>query len=244
MGIQKREGTGGKAVFIKINAKEGAFQQGSKENKVTLEPMTQVVGTLIGFKIDEGTTLDNVKKEELRLILADPTPGEPNMHVSVGLTTAEDANTMGLKILGLLNAADVTKPIAIMPWKIKEGEKLGDDIAKKDLTGVTIYQDGKKLVTDFGDGVTALPKLQPVMNGGKPLIVKGKEVLDKGPWNAMIDPLLDKLHARLHPDASEAENEDEVDAAQAAALAEAKQQQGTAAPAAEAANRSSTRQRA
>ena len=247
MGLKKSEGGGKGAVFFHINAKEGCFQQGSGANKVKFDQFTDLEGTLIGFKIDEDE-YEGVKREQVRLILRDTEPGSPNQHVTFPLTSAGNASMFGLKLLGTLNALDVTKPVTIRPWFMAAGTKMGSgEASQKDMTGVTVYQGGAKVAdvnlgTDArGAVITKLPDLPRIKVGAK-------EVADKSPWNAMIDPLLDSLNAKLQPHPGEGQPAEESvdidDAADAAAMA---QQQGGAqqqAAGGQAANRSTMRQRA
>jgi hypothetical protein len=214
MGLQKRESTGGKAEFFKINIKEGCFQQGSGEHKVKFAPGdADLSGTVIGFVVDPNE-YEGKKSEELRLILKDPEAGKPNMHVSVLINNdSTGVGSFGLRVLASLNAADITKPVTLFPWAIKKGEKLGDGVADNDMTGCTFYQGGEKIVPDFGDGVTKLPELPKVSVGAK-------QVIDKTAWEQMLDKLLDRLASRLTPAPAEGSRPD-VDVDEAAGAAEA-----------------------
>jgi hypothetical protein len=248
MGLKKSEGGGKGAVFFHINAKEGCFQQGSGANKVKFDQFTDLEGTLIAFKVDEDE-YEGVKREQVRLILRDTEPGAPNQHVSFSLTNGGDASMFGLKLLGTLNAADVTKPLTIRPWFMGAGTKMGNgEVSQKDMTGVTVYQNGAKVthvnygVDAAGNVITKLPDLPKVKVGGK-------ELADKTPWNDMIDPILDSLNGKLQPAPGEGQPADEsvdIDEAAEAAAAAAQQpaQQAAAPVGGPAANRSTVRQRA
>lgn len=214
MGIRTNEGSGKPPVFFGINAKEGCFQQGSGANKKVYPQMTDLEGTVVAFKIEE-SEYEGVKREELRLLMNDIEPGEPRQYVSFTITTGGEAGSFALKLLAKLNAVDLTKPITLRPWKMAAGEKMADGSnASKDLTGVVVYQDGKKVTEDFGDGVTKLPDLPKVKVGAK-------EVVDKSPWTPILDGLLNSLHGKLNPADGEAHAQDEVDVNDAAGAAEA-----------------------
>ncbi len=225
MAIQKREG-GGKAEFYKINAKEGCFQQGSGANKVKFDAgNADLTGTIIGMKVEENE-YEGQKSEELRIILRDPTPGLPNMHVSFGIATAAHGSSgFALKLLAKLNAIDINQPVTLCPWFAAAGTKMGNFVNDKDMAGVTVHQGGEKVKEDYGDGIAKLPDLPTVKVGSK-------DVTDKTQWDGLLDGLLEKLQIRLTPAHSDGHAAGEADSGVDPAEAAAAAQQASDAPAA------------
>jgi hypothetical protein len=238
MGIKVTNGGPGRQ-FFKINAKEGCFQTGSGADKQKFEPgRAAIIGLLIGFAI-KPETYETQHSEVVQLLMKDP-EGGPNMQVDFTVATGGDgsdvqgdATSFGLRLLGKLNAADLSKPIEIKPWFVKQGETIGDTKYENDTASCSVKQDGQSLRCDFGNGVIELPTLPKIKVGNK-------DVADKSPWNALLDATLDSLHTKLpkptngHAQAAGAADE-QVDLADAAAAA-------SAAPAA--ANREGMRSRA
>lgn len=231
MALEQRENNGGgKAEFYRINGKEGCFTTQKKgEQKVKYTPgEVDLTGTLIGFKVDPGTDPQGKAKEEVRLIFRDPIPGNPNMHVSLTIDSEVNGPAgFALKALAKLNSADLTKPLVIRPWFMPAGTVLkgqggaADTKTDKDAAGVAIYQDGKQLREDYGNGVTQLPQLPSQTFGGK-------TIYDKAPWSPILDGLLDSLAARLTPAPAADDHVDTDAAADAADAAAAQQAQATA----------------
>lgn len=211
MGIQRNEGSGNGAVFLRINAKEGCIQHAQKgpdgksvkgedgKNIVIKEPaMTQIVGTLVGMSFEEDE-YQGAKTYQVRLALQDPEPGQPKMFVDFPFgSEANGAGFFGLALMGKLNAADLTKPIALMPWHMAEGSKIGDGAPlAKAMTGVTLYQGGQKIKEDFGGGADRLPTRPKVMVGSK-------EVTDNSAWDALAQQMFAGLKSKVTPGAGEA----------------------------------------
>lgn len=208
MGIKVSEG-GGKAEFYKINAKEGCFQQ--RVNGVThhFEPgRTTLEGTLIGVKFDEDE-FEGVKNESVRLVFRDTEPGQPNMHVSFTVASAGAPSKFGLRLLSKINASAPGEVLSLNPFLIKKGEKLGTTVFDADFAGVSVSQNGQKIVEDFGTPDNKLPEPEKVMVNGKPFMQNGREVTDKSVWVPILDAQLEKLFGRFAP----AEGQGQADAA-------------------------------
>jgi hypothetical protein len=225
MALQQRDNNGGKgAVFYRINGKEGCFMEGSGEQKKKYGAgEVDLTGTLLGFKIDPGTDPQGKKKEEIRLIFADPQGGQ-NMHVSMTIDSEVNGPAgFALKVLAKLNAADLTKPIVLRPWFMPAGTKLKGEGGKeeataKDSVGVAVYQDGKQVREDFGNGVTKLPECPSQ-------VFAGKTLYDKSVWTPVLDSLLESLHGKTSPTPAADDHVDADGAAEAAEAAAAQQSQ-------------------
>lgn len=246
MGLKQSSGGNGRT-FYKINAKDGCLQTGSGLQKVKYEPgRAAIEGYLVSFSV-KPEQYQGEHSQVLQLRLRDQDPGQPDMQVDVGIfhggdggDNLGDASGFALRMLGKLNAADLSKPIEIRPWAAKAGDKIGDIIYDKDTAAVAVKQEGKSLRCDFGNGITDLPELPKVKVGSK-------EVLDKSSWNELMITTLDALGNKLNPE-GEAQGEagvGEIDPGEALeAAAAAEKEAGTAAPAAPAANRAVIRNRA
>lgn len=242
MGIKVSEGGAG-AVFFKINAKEGCLVEGSGATKRKFEPgRAAIEGLLIGMsakhEVYEGDHSDVVK-----LVLADPEPGKPNMHVSFTIATGGDAEVegdasgFGLRLLARLNAVDVTQPIEIRPWHVDAGGKIGETVFESAYAGCSVKQGGQSVTEDYGNGITALPALPKHKVGNK-------EIADKTPWNDLLASVLQQVAAKLPQRNQQHEAAGgEIDVAEAAAAAAAAEAAG-ATPAAAAPARESYRARA
>lgn len=239
MGIQRNEnGGGGKgALFLSINAKMGCIQHNQlgpdgkpvkgpdgKNIKIQEPPTTQIVGTVVGFEfIDD--EYQGEKNYKVRMAMNDVEPGQPKMFVDFPFgTEANGAGFFGLALMGKLNAADLTKPIAIMPWMIPAGSEYNGQKSVTDRTGVTIYQNGQKLKEDFGGGQDRLPERKKVKVGTK-------EVTDNSEWDVIAQALLQGLVAKVTPGAGETSAPVEEEGVDANEVAAATQAASAAAPA-------------
>jgi hypothetical protein len=249
MAIIKHDGGGRKdAIFLQIDGKQGRF----KGPDGALDANTAVEGLLHSFSVQqnlnkEKTTVNDV----LRLRIVDPTdPKAQTVYVNINLTTArpvladgkereaDDLDTpvkMTMKVLGKLNAADLSQPISIKPWLMEAGDSAGDFTAESNMTGVKISQkDGagnwEGLKEDYGNGVTELPKPPFVMNGTKKIMVDGFPLTDKTVWAPLMEDLLDSVAEKTGQKQQEGQtagNDDGVDMGEASAAAErAQRQQG------------------
>lgn len=203
MAIKQTSGAGN-GVFYNINAKEGCFQTGSGETKRQYEPgSAEIDGIVIAMSVKENA-YEGKMKEELRLTVKDTVPGQPLQYISFGITgpgsetEAGDATALGLRIMGKLLAADLSKPVAFKPWFAAKGTKLGNSLAESDLVGVKMSQNGQSLKEDFGNGLSDLPKIQVQLNSsGKPIMSNGQPVYDKGPWTELMDEVLVSLEEKI-----------------------------------------------
>lgn len=240
MGIQRNDSGAKGALFLQINAKFGCVQHNKlgadgkpekgtdgKNIKIQEPATTQIVGTVVGMEFIEDE-YQGEKNYKVRLAMQDVEPGQPKMFVDFPFGSEKNgAGFFGLALMGKLNAADLTKPVGIMPWLIPAGSEFNGVKSQTDRTGVTVYQGGQKLKEDFGGGAERLPERKKV-------VVRGKETVDPTDtsWDDIAQSLLQGLTAKVTPGAGEsaAPVEDEgLDAGEVAAATQAAQQ---AAPAA------------
>jgi hypothetical protein len=240
MGIQRNEngGTGKGALFLAINAKLGCIQhnklgadgkpmkgEDGKNIKIQEPATTQIVGTVVGLEFVDDQ-YQGEKNYKVRLAMHDIEPGQPKMFVDFPFgSEANGAGFFGLSLMAKLNAADLTKPISIMPWMIPAGSEFNGVKSTTDRTGVTVYQNGQKLKEDFGGGMARLPERQKVKVGTK-------EVTDNTEWDNIAQALLQGLVHKVTPGAGEAAASVDEDGVDASEVAAATQVAAAAAPAA------------
>ncbi len=244
MGIQTSEAKGS-ALFLKINAKEGAIQytktdengkpvkdEGGKNVQEFAPPASRIVGAVVGVKLVEDE-YNGEKNFKVRVSMADPVPGQPRMVVDFPFgSEAKGASFFGLQLMGKLNNCDLAKPVALMPWKLAAGTPgLDGQPLASDRTGVTVYQDDKKITENFGTAESPEDRLPE----RRKTVIRGKEQVDPTDtsWDAKAEEVFQSLVSKLQPAPHEVERgaaaEDEIDVGEAAAAAEAA---GGAAPAA------------
>lgn len=245
MGIQRNENGGGKgAIFLSINAKLGCIQHnkigadgkaekdGEGKNIKVYEPATtQIVGTVVGAEFIEDQ-FNGEKNYKVRLAMQDIEPGQPKMFVDFGFgNEANGASYFGLSMLAKLNAADLSKPIGVMPWMIPAGSEFNGVKSQTDRTGVTVYQGGQKLKEDFGGGAQRLPERKKIEVRG----VTKTDPQDTS-WDEIAQELLKTVVNKVTPGAGETASpvDESVDAGEVAA-AVSQQSAAPAAPAAAAA---------
>lgn len=199
MGIQRSSGGNG-AVFFRINAKEGCLQHNQVghdgkpvkvdgKNVVIKEPaMTRLEGTVVGISVEKDE-FEGAVSYRVRLAMLDTEPGAPKIFVEFPFgSEASGASFFGMALMGKLNAADLTKPVTLMPWIIEAGNEYNGQVSQSAKTGVTVYQGGQKLAEDFGGGATRLPERKKV-------VVRGKETVD--PTDTSWDEIAQKLFEGL-----------------------------------------------
>lgn len=256
MGIKQSDNSGRGLQFVNIDNKNGVLVQHG-----TALPGASVIGILTKFMIRPEKFEHNgqtIYKDVLALRMTDTEAGQPDISLNVtiasggnGADLPGDASYGALRMLAKLNAADLSQPIEVKPWSVQKGQRFGDGVADKDMTGIAVKQNGASLKDDYGNGVTQLPELQVVMANGRAVMVQGRELKDKAPWNAMLDSLLEQLAAKLpamqQAQGNAPEGNDDIDADAAAAAAEAaaaQQRQPEPTTTGTSANRAGFRQRA
>ena len=242
MGIQRSGGSGKGAVFYRINAKEGCIQHtqlgedgkpvkgADNKNVIVKEPPgTQIIGSVVGISIEQDE-YQGEKNYRVRLAMQDPEPGQPKMFVDFPFgSEANGASFFGMAIMGKLNAADLTKPVSLMPWLIPAGSEFNGVKSTTDRTGVTVYQNGQKLKEDFGGGADRLPER-------KKILVRGVEKVDPADtsWDEIAQSLFASLKSKVVPGEGETStpvDDEHVDVGEVAgAVQQANQAQPAARP--------------
>jgi hypothetical protein len=218
MGIQRSSGGNG-AVFFRINAKEGCLQHNQLDehgksakgpdgkNIVIKEPpMTRLEGTVVGISVEKDEYQGEVNYR-VRVGMLDTEPGAPKIFVDFPFgSEANGASFFGMALMGKLNAADLTKPVTLMPWIIEAGNEYNGQVSQSAKTGVTVYQGGQKLVEDFGGGAQRLPER-------KKTVIRGKEQVDPADtsWDEIAQKLFESLKGKVTAGAGEKASEGEAD---------------------------------
>lgn len=210
MGIQQNN-TGPGFDFLTINSKTGNFQSGSKAkgDQQVYEPgRVTVTGTIV--KIDcQNDEYEGQESMKARVFLKDDS-GQKGVAVTFTIfTEANEASAFGLNLLGKLAAVPEGQSIGIMPWHMEKGTKMGDSVVENEggLSGSSVYEAKFNPQTkqydinrqhsfkpefpvtgDFAGG-SLLPSLEKVKVGAK-------EVINKEPWNNLLEQLLETLTTR------------------------------------------------
>ncbi|MDL5034292.1 hypothetical protein QRD43_20490 [Pelomonas sp. APW6] len=203
MALAKRSNNGGNNIFVDIKGNTGEIVRKLEGGGV--ETYDSLDGTVTGVDV-RSNTYKGEEIHSLRMKIEDGS--DTKIFASVGL-----GSFFAGKIVGLLNAADLSKPITLNVGQMKAGETVGDRVVEKDTTWVTAWQDGKRLTPDFGNGATELPKANKV-------VVSGKEMNDMTPVNEKVAELIGGLIDKLHPEAGPSDDHEQVDVDAAAGAAQ------------------------
>lgn len=197
MALKKYEKTGGSNVFADISGKNGCIVVRGQDGAPN-EEFEQVDGVVTNLDIKTHTMPDQNVITNLRIKLEDGN-GPPTI-ASVALGSFFSA-----KIVGLLNAADLTKPIALRVGMTKMGDKIGDRTAEKDSVWVTVRQDGNRLTPVYSEGKDKLPDAPKVSVGG------GKTVTNMEFVDAEVATVVKGLFAKMDAihDAAKVKGDDE-----------------------------------
>lgn len=231
----KQGSSGGKGkTFLRIDGRDGIFVESVKNDatgkwdSVPAAPSSVLTGSLIKLATRDDVNKDGKAIVKLVMEFADPDPHGKNMVVEAALwrqSAKSDNPEVGttsrfaLGILAGLNAADLTKPIDLMPWAMKAGDEMPDGTPRtSDGAGVSFRQGGVKLKPAFVEKGQVVERLAPLPSQ----VFNGETFYDKSGWNDVASDTFKAVLEKLHP--SEAENmadhdEDAIDPSQAAMAA-------------------------
>lgn len=202
MGIVRNKGTGQGVTFVDVKGRpqdytdaEGKTKHGSlvvshRDGTREVLPSNSAIRGYV-TSVDVKTTVNTKDQSEinnLQIRFEDENHEEPPVVMSVAL-----GSYFAAKIVGLLNAADLSKPMAFAANSIRAGEKIGDNTAESDNVFPTMRQgaDNARLVPTWATGAT-LPDAPTVT-------ISGKKMKDMTPVNdvvaATIKGIYDKLDA-------------------------------------------------
>ena len=212
MGLQKSSGNGN-LTFVNLSGKRGAFEIKGKNDKgetIVKESYDRLEGNVTKIEIAPSNLPEQENTFELK-VRTDDGSGAP-VQFSMTLGTFLSA-----KMAGLLNAADVSKPMTFMVGRVEKGQKLGDTVADKEFPWVAIRQDGEKLSPVYLNGATELPAPKEVKLNGK--VHKDMSEIDAITAEVLagVKARVEALHAPSEQDA--AGDEGGIDPAEAARAA-------------------------
>jgi hypothetical protein len=222
MGIQKSTGGRSKVIFADIKGKAQDYEENgvTKHGSIVLthpDKTKEILpngSAITGFVTDidvsshvyQGDTIDTLK-----IRIEDESGEAPTVLANVTL-----GSYFAAKITGLLNAADLSKPITLAAGFVKEGDKMGDKVADKDFAWATVRQgaDRTKLEPVWADGRKDLPEAPMVK-------VSGKSMKNMEPVNEVVVATIKELYGKLEQQVEQdkAPGDDGVDLAEVSAAA-------------------------
>jgi len=201
MAIKRNQG-GGRVIFVDLKGKpinctspedagkHGALvvSNGKDQPKDVLPSNSAISGFITELDVHTGQH-EGEEIHSLRVRLEDETNQEPPVVLSFSL-----GSFFGAKIVGLLNAADLTKPVVIAANTVRAGEKLGNGTADKDHVFPTLRQDNQRLAPTWvgvdGKATAELPAPKEVK-------INGKVVKDLEEVNNVVGETIKALYAKL-----------------------------------------------
>jgi hypothetical protein len=213
MALGNHKGT--PSTWLELNAKTGELTAWDKEARKEVG-YDYVAGMVTGIDVSSKTWPDGTTSWQVNTRMKDPETGDKYV-VQMGATSR-----MALRLLGQLNNADLSRPIYIAPYQLKEGEQLNNgETAKMDstLTSVKyvngVAADGR---LELSDGIKpsygpqhgdTMPKSEPVMHNGKQVIQNGRPLYDNGWRDQFGADLVAAVSARIHGAPAQGQGEDE-----------------------------------
>lgn len=198
MAIVKQSGSGRGMVFVDIkgkpqgykdadgNDKHGSMVVSNKDKtKEVLPSNTAITGRVTDLDVRtneyQGDTIHTLQ------VRIEDGPTEPPVQLSVTL-----GSFFAAKIVGLLNAADLSKPISFAVNTVREGDKMGDGVAERDNAFPTIRAgaDNARLVPVYAGGADKLPEAPEVK-------MNGKTMKNMDPVNDVVRATIADLYAKL-----------------------------------------------
>jgi hypothetical protein len=171
---------GGETTFANFNAKTGLFQIGNKANRQTFDALTDVY--LRRIVIKENPNFDDKTKMDKQIGLSFRNAAGENALVTFSLTQ------FAVKALGLVNAADLTKPMSLAGGAFPKGSEnknleTGEiTIREEDQPFLVGYQGDTKLKAKFSDDPEfKIPKVEviEVKNGRGEVINKVRDTTNR-----------------------------------------------------------------
>lgn len=199
--------SGTPSIWLQLNGKTGEMTrwvrpQGDQPGHE--EVVRYVTGTVTGVGVKEKTWPNGDTSYALHVRMKDDDTDERYV-VEMGATSR-----VATRLVGQLNNADLSQPIYLRPYMIKEGDKLNNgEVATMDSVLFSVKSvvgvDGDKVT--LGDNIRpyygeqygdAVPKAAPV-NGanGKQLVQNGRPVWDNSEREALTASLIAQLQDKI-----------------------------------------------
>lgn len=132
MGFGNFSGGGKRTTVITLDGKSGKMTHWVKDPTNLAGGAREEVGTVFGRVAAIETVERQGKDSPLHFIHVTFDDG----HELVKVEMSRYAN-MTMEFLARLNNTDITKPIALSPWLMKTGTRIGDFVVKKDMLKMT-----------------------------------------------------------------------------------------------------------
>lgn len=201
--------TGPKAIYLQVSAKHGEMTRWLSEEKRE-EKVDYVTGQVTSLEVREHKWQDESISYDLYVGLKDPSSGE-RYYLQMGVESR-----MASRLVGQLNAMDLSKEHYFRPYLIKEGDKIGEQVATMTSALFSVKPiisgDGEKL--NLGEGVkpfygeqygSELPKAEPVVNPKTQtqIVQNGKPLFDSTERKNLTATLIGEIQAKLKGDAQQ-----------------------------------------
>lgn len=202
MAIIRNSGAGKGVTFIDVKGKpqigkdaEGKDFHGSmvvshqdkatnEKTKEVLPSNTAITGLVTSLNVKnsiyQGKTINS-----LVIRLEDGVEAPAQLNVALG-------SFFSAKVVGMLNGADLSKPIKFAVNTVKEGDKMGDGVAARDNAFPTIRDEATndRAVAIYAGGVTELPEAADV-------VVNGTTYKDMANVNVLVAATIQELYEKL-----------------------------------------------
>lgn len=201
MAIVKQNGTGRGLIFIDAKGKPQIYEKtnedGTKKKehgalvishpnktKEVLPSNTSISGVVTMVDVRQ-SEYDGETINSLQVRIEDS--GEPPIQLSVAL-----GSFFAAKIVGLLNAADLSRPISFALNTVLKGDKFGEGVSERDNVFPTMRAgpNNDRLVPVWANGATTLPEAPEVK-------FNGKMMRNMDPVNELVGETLNSIYASL-----------------------------------------------
>lgn len=198
----KRNSGGGKVIFVDLKGKVQDFiddqgkqrhgalviSHGKDQPKEVLPSNSAVSGFVTDIDVHTGS-YEGEEINSLRVRIEDENHEEPPVVLSFAL-----GSFFGAKLVGLLNAADLSKPLVIAANTVKAGEKIGDKVSEKDNVFPTMRQSDVRLVASWVNADGQVLKELPKPNE---ITVNKKVIKDMEEINGIVGTTIQALYAKV-----------------------------------------------
>lgn len=197
MAIVKQTKSGRGVIFIDVKGKPQGYQEDGVEKhgalvvshkdktKEVLPSNTAITGLVTDVDVRNSDYQgDTIHTLQVRI---EDGPNEPPVQLSVTL-----GSFFAAKIVGLLNAADLSKPVSFAVNTVREGDKMGDGVAERDNVFPTMRAgaSNERLVPVWADGLTSLPEAPEVK-------MNGKTMKNMDPVNEVVRATIALIYGKL-----------------------------------------------
>jgi hypothetical protein len=199
------QGSGGRTVWFDLKGRDGTLVTWNRETQQE-EVFSYVFGTVEDVRVKERNYGEQVGYT-VNITLRDRESGERYIIASGA------GSRVTCRLLGQLNAADLSRPLYLAPYFMEKGQTLSNGETVKEDTVMTALKyvqgiNGDRL--ELSEGIKAyynetygetMPAPVPILRpDGKPLIQGGMEVKDRSKLEELTAELVQTLTAKLKGD--------------------------------------------